>query len=282
MRCGGFGTVYLARGPVGNNVALKKISTCGNSYEREIQALESYQQCCNNDALLKILHISSIRDDYFYYTMDLADNLATEGDQYIPWTLANYLQYKNQPLNASAAIEMTRQLLTGLEHIHHKGLVHRDIKPANILWVNGKAKLGDIRLLANDGSMTIPAGSPGFVPPESSGIKFNTPESDVYALCRVVYCAISKENISSYPRVKLTEDLAQNGKALIQIINCGKKKCTIADIRAILDKYAPLQGESNTEKKEEHIAIKILKGAGIAVLGVGAFVAGIWCGKQNK
>ena len=279
---GGFGIVYRAKGPVSNVVALKKVSTCGSNYKREIEALKEYQQCSDNDGIIKILHVSSIRDEYFYYTMELADNLTSDGEQYIPWTLAEYLKIKKQPLKAVDTLEMIRQLLDGLESVHNKGFVHRDIKPGNILWVNGKAKLGDIGLLANDGSMTMPAGSAGFIPPESSGIKLNTPEADVYALCRVVYCAVSGKTVSNYPRIEFTDDLKQNGKALIKIINCGMKKCTIKDIRAILDKYAPLQNTGDVEKKEDHIAMKILKIGGLACLSIGVFIGGIIIGRNSK
>jgi len=279
---GGYGTVYRAKGPVGNIVALKKISTCGNSYERELQALESYQRCCDHDAMLKIFHVSSPRDDYFYYTMELADNLAEGTGKYVPWTLKKYLETKPEKrLNTGEAIEMTRQLLEGLAHIHSKGLIHRDIKPANIIWVNGRAKLGDIGLMANDGSVTRSAGSEGFIPPESSGIKLNSPEADVYAFCRVVYCAVSGRDVSSYPRFDLTDDLAQNGKALIQIINRSKKIRSVADIQAILDKDEPKINEADAKKEDEGIAQRILKVGAAATAVTAAFVAGVYVGKNK-
>ena len=42
---------------------------------------------------------------------------------------------------------MFRQLLSGLKHIHEKGLIHRDIKPANI-FINERdvLKIGDFGL----------------------------------------------------------------------------------------------------------------------------------------
>jgi hypothetical protein len=60
------------------------------------------------------------------------------------------------------------------------------------------------------------------------------------------------------------------------------KKCTIKDIRAILDKYASLQNTGNVEKKEEHIAMKILKIGGLACLSIGVFIGGIIIGRNSK
>jgi serine/threonine protein kinase len=40
-----------------------------------------------------------------------------------------------------------KQLMSGLKHIHEKGLIHRDIKPANIFINEGKVlKIGDFGL----------------------------------------------------------------------------------------------------------------------------------------
>ncbi|MEO8427541.1 MAG: group II intron maturase-specific domain-containing protein [Verrucomicrobiota bacterium] len=40
---------------------------------------------------------------------------------------------------------------TALAYLHEQGLVHRDIKPSNVVYVNGVAKLGEIRLVTDAG-----------------------------------------------------------------------------------------------------------------------------------
>ena len=46
------------------------------------------------------------------------------------------------PLPVARAVEITRQVLSGLSHAHEHGIIHRDIKPANII-VSQKAGVGD-------------------------------------------------------------------------------------------------------------------------------------------
>jgi len=46
------------------------------------------------------------------------------------------------PLPIPRAVEITRQILSGLAHAHEHGVIHRDIKPANIV-LSQKAGLGD-------------------------------------------------------------------------------------------------------------------------------------------
>ena len=49
---------------------------------------------------------------------------------------------KSGPIPVERAVEIMRQVLSGLGHAHEHGIVHRDIKPANIV-LSQKAGLGD-------------------------------------------------------------------------------------------------------------------------------------------
>jgi eukaryotic-like serine/threonine-protein kinase len=49
---------------------------------------------------------------------------------------------KAGPMPVARAVEITRQVLSGLSHAHEHGIIHRDIKPANIM-LSQKAGVGD-------------------------------------------------------------------------------------------------------------------------------------------
>lgn len=197
---GGFGQVFLAARNDGKHVAFKVVSLIGETGDRELQAIESYKKCPKCEALLDIYDIVIQNDDdRFYYTMELADNLlGEESRDYVPATLAEVLR-RDEKLNLLQTTELIIQLLEGLDVIHSNKLVHRDIKPANIIWVNGRAKLSDIGLMANNLSLTYRAGSDGFLPPRGSCIPKNSTTIDLYALTRVIYCCLSGKTVNEYP-----------------------------------------------------------------------------------
>ena len=49
---------------------------------------------------------------------------------------------KSGPLPIARAVDITRQILSGLAHAHEHGIIHRDIKPANIV-LSQKSGVGD-------------------------------------------------------------------------------------------------------------------------------------------
>lgn len=66
-------------------------------------------------------------------------------------TLAQKL--RRGPLDPNVAVDIAAQLLSGLDHAHHRGVIHRDVKPANlILCENGMVKIVDFGLAKDLGS----------------------------------------------------------------------------------------------------------------------------------
>ncbi|MFH0980705.1 MAG: protein kinase [Planctomycetota bacterium] len=75
--------------------------------------------------------------------------------EYRPLTLAALIA-REAPMPAARALDITAQVLRGLEHLHAQGLIHRDVKPSNVLVVGGQIKLGDMGLVTtSDRDVTL-------------------------------------------------------------------------------------------------------------------------------
>lgn len=216
---GAYGTVFLAANlTTGQKVALKiiEIPRTGNRWKREVAGLTSYCQV-RHPNLLPVFHVGEI-DGCIYYTMEPADNLTPEAG-YTPDTLANRLQRGR--LSPHEVKEMTCGLLDGLEELHRHSLVHRDIKPDNIIWSHGRPTLADIGLVSPGKDMSF-AGTFGFFRPEL----FENPngrenQNDLYALGKVMYCALTGNAVTDYPSFPRNLDLKGAGS----IVRCYTKVC---------------------------------------------------------
>src|SRR5207237_10387405 len=95
------------------------------------------------------------------------------------------------PLPIPRAIELVRQLLSGLAHAHEHGIIHRDIKPATIM-LSHKTGLGDhvkildfglARLHDTGQNLTtgIVVGTPAYMAPEQIRGGSLDARADLYA-----------------------------------------------------------------------------------------------------
>ena len=216
---GAYGEVWLARDAIGANVALKIIKNGGRYSERELAGLKNYKDC-NHPNLLKIRYVE-ITDEQIICIMDAADDLNHGNGEYQPDTLANRLR-KYGRMDGKEISDMLDGLLSGLEELHKHGLVHRDIKPDNILWVNGRATLADVGLIAFEGAGSL-VGTPGFLSPRV--LEGNPAEAsdDFYALGKVIYCALTGLAVTEYPSLPIDVTISMDAnlnKAL-------RESCTV-------------------------------------------------------
>ncbi|MBR0460139.1 MAG: protein kinase, partial [Victivallales bacterium] len=206
---GTYGTVYLAEDAIGRRVALKLFES-PLAGERELHGIRNYMRLHNsNVSLLEIYH-TGFENGQFYYVMELADNVSPKPDEYRPDTLAERLQAQGR-LPLEEAVSLCLTLLDGLESLHKAGLLHRDIKPENILFFQGKPKLGDPGLVGDFSHTLSLAGTVGFIPPEllqpDSTVK-PSPNTDLYALGKVLYCAVTGNPPQKYPSLPPEMDLS--------------------------------------------------------------------------
>jgi len=107
----------------------------------------------------------------------------------------------DRPLPIARAIDITVQILRGLEHAHRRGMIHRDLKPENVLVVHDdegreQAKLVDfgiVKLLVEDAGVEpltrvgLVFGTPRYMSPEQvSGGKI-TERTDLYAVGIILF-----------------------------------------------------------------------------------------------
>ncbi|HSN30999.1 MAG TPA: serine/threonine-protein kinase, partial [Kofleriaceae bacterium] len=115
-----------------------------------------------------------------------------------PYVVMEFVDGKNLkevleagPLPPQRAIDITRQVLSGLSHAHEHGVIHRDIKPANIV-LSQKSGLGDhvkildfglARFHAQASNLTagIVVGTPNYMAPEQIAGKPIDQRADLYA-----------------------------------------------------------------------------------------------------
>ncbi len=192
---GSYGEVWMARGVTGALRAVKVVwredFEDERGFEREFEGILKFEPISrDNPGMVDVLHVGRSDDEHFpfyYYVMELGDDIEKGRDihpvEYEARTLrSDLLAAGGKPLDISFCLDVGLRLSAALVHLHEKDLAHRDIKPANVIFVDGKAKLADVGLVADRGQQTF-VGTEGFVPPEGPG----SSQADVYSLGKVLY-----------------------------------------------------------------------------------------------
>jgi hypothetical protein len=131
------------------------------------------------------LHDSGEADGMLFYVMPYV-----EGE-----SLRERLDREHQ-LPVDEAVRIATNVAEALEYAHSHGVIHRDIKPANILLQAGKPLVSDFGIAlavgtAGGGRLTetgLSLGTPHYMSPEqATGDSHVGPQTDIYALCCVLY-----------------------------------------------------------------------------------------------
>ena len=212
---GAYGEVWLARGVTGALRAVKVVwredFEDARTFEREFEGILKFEPMSrDHPGLVNILHVGRSPDgvSFYYYVMELGDDVSSGQDinpiEYEPRTLrADNQQGAGVQWDTNDCIDVGLRLAEALDHLHERGLAHRDVKPSNVIFVNGRAKLADIGLVAARGQRTF-VGTEGFVPPEGPG----SAQADVYSLGKVLYEIATGKDRMSFPELP---DVMPNG-----------------------------------------------------------------------
>ncbi len=189
MAEGAMGVVYRGlRTQLGRQVAIKVMHA---ALPEAMAARGRFEREAKLMALLEHPHCVSVIDyglhgDNPYVVMELVrgrslqDVIAEQGRFELP-----------------RAVDIVRQVLSGLAHAHEQGIIHRDIKPANIM-ITPKAPLGVharildfglARLYASSTSLTdgLAVGTPSYMAPEQCRGDQVDERADLYACGVVLY-----------------------------------------------------------------------------------------------
>ncbi len=249
QRCGSgaYGQVWLCRDLTGTLLALKIISK--DRQEVELKGVSTMRQKLPaHENVLRIYHIGE-DEDCLWYTMDAADNLTPDGGSYLPDTLDNRLR-RNDKIDI---LKVMRELLAGLAVLHEAGMVHRDVKPANILFIKGKAVIGDLGMVVSDASCISLAGTMGFIPPEvrdgSSSPSAVGKLGDIYAAGMVLYCMLTNNSPALFPSLPTDIENTPLTRRLNHLscrICQRKSSARITDIGEILNELNEIERLSDT------------------------------------
>ena len=188
---GGMGVAYRARQRnLDRDVAVKVLFP---GLAAEAGYIERFYREAKTAASLEHAHIVPVYDygvqgDVSYVVMRLLTGGSLE--QRITQRLA-----AEKPLPSFGEIsELLKQVATGLDYAHRRGVIHRDIKPGNIMFdEHGAAYIVDFgiaKLVESSTSYTstgAPVGTPLYMPPEQWRSETLTPAADQYALAVTLY-----------------------------------------------------------------------------------------------
>ena len=204
---GAYGEVWLGRSVTGAYRAVKVVwredFELERTFEKEFEGIRHFEPVSRrHHGVVDIYHVGrNGKEGFYYYVMELADDVVRGQDivpeKYIPKTLSKVM--KEGELGWEICQETGVDLARALNHLHVNGLAHRDIKPSNVIFVDGKAKLADIGLVACSGEMAY-VGTDGYVPPEGAG----TAAGDIYSLGKVLYEMSTGYDRMEFPAVPIS------------------------------------------------------------------------------
>lgn len=230
---GAYGEVWLAANDVLGTYRAVKVIRRENFLEerpfhREFEGIQNFEPISrSHPGLVTVLHVGRSPDgSYFYYVMELADDVASGRTlapaSYAPLTLRELIRRAGGGRVPTArALEIGVTLASALRHLHGSGLVHRDIKPSNIILVEGQPKFADIGLVTTDLEASTHVGTPGYIAPEGP----TSTAADVYSLGMVLYELFFGLPAHKFPELPVPVDAWSGDPVLLAVNGLILKAC---------------------------------------------------------
>jgi len=152
---GGFGSVFLARGPDKKKVAIKKMVHTKLKQKRSNIDEVIFMKECDHPNIVKYERAFELPNEIWVVMEFLEGGTLSEA-------------VESCKFEEGQVAYVAREMLKGIAYLHSKGFVHRDLKSGNVMMsVDGDLKLIDFGLCI-DATRTTKhmVGSPFWIPPE--------------------------------------------------------------------------------------------------------------------
>jgi serine/threonine-protein kinase PpkA len=175
---GGMAEVFLAtQESLSRKVAIKVLRTAEDeAFSKRFIQEAHIVASLNHPSIITIHDIDRLADGRYYLAMEFLPG----GD---------LARHKGELFAPERALQIIREIASGLAVVHDKGLVHRDVKPANVLFrSDGTAVLTDFGVAKDldiDSELTqfgVAVGSPAYSSPEQAQCQPLDARSDIYSL----------------------------------------------------------------------------------------------------
>ena len=197
---GAFATVWLAYdeqldSPVAVKVLAENWADDGQVHRRFLEE-GRYLRRVESPHVVPVYDAGELPDGRPYLVMAYADQ-GTLAARYDPSQPGG-----GTPPTPGQALAVLRQVGSGLQALHDRGVLHRDVKPANVLFrtvdaadgAQVRAMLGDLGLgkaLDASSRLTMIAGTPSYVAPEQAQAESPDARADQYSLGALAYLLLS-------------------------------------------------------------------------------------------
>jgi serine/threonine-protein kinase len=175
---GGFGTVYLVKDTWIDKKLAIKVPHKQSGEMGDLLQEPRLLAAMDHDNIVRIVTAEKA-DDYFFIVME-----------YIEGENLEVVLDREKTLDLPRALDLTRQICTGVDHAHHQGVLHRDLRPGNVLLTEkGEVKITDFgtsRFLEVSARASTIIGSPPYMAPEQFQGRAVF-ASDIYSIGVIMY-----------------------------------------------------------------------------------------------
>ncbi len=186
---GAMGVVYRAEDlGLSRPVAIKRLRP---DLTRDVELVRRFREeagilaAINHENLVRVYSFVEDRDDVFF-VMELVEGVSLDN------LLADLID-ENRDLDCGRVAVIVAQVASALDAMHAAGVTHRDVKPGNVVLdrTRDRAVLVDVGLARRLGDKSEPAGTPGYIAPESLRGDPESPATDVYGLAATTYALLT-------------------------------------------------------------------------------------------